>query len=75
MITNARQAASMLPIPSRYTPADEPRVAEVVEFLRRNPDETDNFFREVRDASDASNHVTPYFKICLVLEQALKKVK
>ena len=54
---------------------DEEGLSKIVKFLREYPDKLNDFCREVRDASDASNHHTPYRRISLVLRKALEKVK
>jgi len=70
MITNVRQAVGALPVGE--WDAERGKVSEVVEFLKNNPDEFADFCREVREASDAANHITPYYRLKLVLKEALK---
>lgn len=72
MIANTREAVNVLVMMDRDE--DETKLKQIVEFLRKNPDELPDFCSKVQGASDASNHYTPYRRICLILRTALEEV-
>jgi hypothetical protein len=70
MIKTVQDAVDALPVADWDSKGKD--VAGAVEFLRRNPRKFSDFCRGVRDASDASNHVTPFYRLSLVLQEALE---
>jgi hypothetical protein len=74
MITNTREAVDALAMVDMGS-AGKTELFEIVKFLRKKPGKLAEFMRGIRDASDASNSVTPYHRLGLVLKQALKEVK
>lgn len=70
MITNTREAVRYM-----VESGSEVCIDEIVAFLRKNPDQTYEFARGIRDSSDASNHFTPYSRLTHILHAAVKVKK